>query len=96
MHNRHRAHNLQMLAQFSFEAYNRVGPNPGLAHDGKPVPGWDEIAPEKREQIQTKWKAAASEAAQFAIQEVSHRIADGFTPAEALVTVAMLFRAGAD
>lgn len=33
---------VEQLARKGFEAYNTQGPNPGLAHDGRPVPGWDD------------------------------------------------------
>ncbi len=61
---------ISALAEEMFNAYNAEGPNPGLAHDGKPVPKWNEIAPEKRGQIQGKWKAAARKAVHMITEEM--------------------------
>jgi hypothetical protein len=65
------------LAKSGFEAYNAQGPNPGLAHDGRPVPGWDEIALEKRDQIHGKWGAAAEKIAAGVIDEMVRLVRRG-------------------
>lgn len=65
------------LAEQGFAAYNAKGPNPGLAHDGRPVPAWGEIAPEKREQIHGKWAAASETIAAAVIDEMVRLIGRG-------------------
>jgi hypothetical protein len=70
------------LAKRGFEAYNATGPNPGLAHDGKRVPGWDEIAPEKRDQIHGKWAAATEKIAGEVIGEMVRLLKRGLRPDE--------------
>lgn len=68
------------LAKRGFEAYNKAGPNPGKAHDGAPVPGWDEIAPEKRDQIHGKWMASTEAIASGVIDEVMRLLKAGMPP----------------
>jgi len=64
-------------ARRAFERYNATGPNAGLSHDGKPVPGWDDIAPDRRAQIHGKWVAAASLVADEVISFMVDKIRSG-------------------
>lgn len=60
---------IDALAEELFNAYNEEGPNPWQAHDGREVPRWNEIAPEKRGQIHAKWRAAARKAVSSLTEE---------------------------
>jgi hypothetical protein len=82
---------LKETASRAFAAYNATGPNPGLSHDGKPVPGWDEIAPEKRAQIHAKWSAATSAVAKEIIEFIIERIKSGAGWLEAEEEARMIF-----
>lgn len=70
------------IAKRGFDAYNAQGPNPGKAHDGRPVPLWDEIEEGKKLQIHGKWIAATEAIAEQVIAETLRLLRAGLPPDE--------------